>query len=245
MPINIQHANVGNKGDILKHAALLQLAKWFDSHVTGDRAWLDTHCYLLESSLANRHWQQEVELLINEYPAYEAYHKLEQDYIARGKYRCSSGLVLDMIPAIKLLLSECDPVTRNTLQQQLQAESAADVVLIDDMHDWQSMAELPMVDGLLALLDPFRLDDAGWNSSCAAIEKILRPDGIGILIVFTYERVAGFQEWRLAPTGWSGPVAVIDHKPYHLAVYTTKGYRQELVKLLTIHGWLSFSDNDS
>lgn len=190
-------------------------------------------------------WQQEIDQLVNEYPAYQAFRQFEQDYIAKGRYRCSSGLVRDIIPTIKCLLSESDPATANTLRQQLQNESVADAMLIDDMHNWQHMADFPAVDGLLALLDPFRLDDAIWRSACAALENILGPDGVGILEVFTHERVKRFHDWPTPPTGWCGPVAVIDREPYHLAVYTTQGYRDEVVKWLTIHGWLSFSDNDS
>lgn len=245
MPDNKQHTNVGNPGDILKHAALVQLAGWFDVHARGSRAWLDTHCYLLESQLAYANWQQDVDQLVNRYPVYDAYRKLEQDHVAAGRYRCSSGLIVDLLPDIRLLLSEQNPETREVLQQQLVDTDINSVDLVNDMHDWQMRTDLPRCDALLALLDPFSLSEANWESACGAIKKILRPGGLGILEVFTYERVERLTTWPVAPEGWTGPVAVIDREPYHLAVYTTPLQREEVSHLLTVPGWLSYSDNSS
>ncbi|MDB4945847.1 MAG: hypothetical protein JWP97_5381 [Labilithrix sp.] len=58
-----QLGNVGNIGDILKHAALVELAAWLTRERT-DVSFVDTHTFQLEAPLPDRaRWEREVDAL--------------------------------------------------------------------------------------------------------------------------------------------------------------------------------------
>ncbi|MDH5180237.1 MAG: hypothetical protein OEZ39_07265 [Gammaproteobacteria bacterium] len=200
-------------------------------------AWLDSHTYRLEAGLANTQWQAEIGRLVAQYPAYAAYQAYEQPFVDQQQYRCSSGLVLDNAPNSAGFLSEQNPLTRAELSKQLAVADRQPVRLLADMLYWPQQNDLPLHAGLLALLDPFHLQEQEWQATCAVLPQLLNSGGRGILEVFHYVKQAQFTDWPPAPPGWCGPVAWIDAAPFHLAVYTTMPVNIEIGELLMSLGW--------
>ena len=231
--INLQDGNVGNYGDIIKHAALLQLSKYFFS-LDGHKTYLDTHCYLTRSQLANHNWTNEVACLIQHYPLYQEYAHLQQTYIDRGEYLCSSGIVLQYSGNAELLLSESNVQTRLALQQQL-LEYDARVTVKDDMMQWHE--HITGNNNLFVLLDPFKLTDENWAAVTLSLAKGLSEMGRGLMLTFDYDKSTEQPIWPKAPTGWSGPVARFDQAPYHLAAYSTPQIKHEVMQMLSPLGW--------
>ena len=120
--LNRQLGNVGNLGDIIKHAALVELA----GLLAGGRAdvsFVDTHTFQLQAPLPDRaRWDREVDALTALHPDYERYATLERAALGRnGTYRCSSGLVLDALRDRRAcaVLGEANSASRAELSAQV------------------------------------------------------------------------------------------------------------------------------
>lgn len=235
MPLNPQEHNVGNLGDILKHAALLQLIRFFD-RFTGRKFYLDTHCYLLQARLANPDWSAEVQALLQNYPLYDDYRRLQKPYAERGEYLCSSGIVSRQSGDTELLLSESNPDTRCTLRQQLRDRGIRATVK-HDMALWHRELSIRNDENIFILLDPFHLTEGLWYEVCALQEQSMSAGAQGLLLVFHYDKEEDAFAWPGAAAAWGGPAASLSRPPYHLAVYSTPAYRQAVADLLTPLGW--------
>ena len=232
---NQQDANVGNPGDIIKHAALLQLIKFFNA-LAGHKVYLDTHCYLPRAQLSNQDWSDDVTRLLQAYPLYRDYAALQRPYIEQGEYLCSSGIVLERSGEIELLLSESNPHTRTMLQQQLRGYDAKTTVK-DNMALWYKYMTIKKNENIFILLDPFNLTKEVWQTICLMLEKDISATSRGLLLVFDYDKSDEHLAWPKAAAGWAGPAARLSHTPYHLAVYSTPSIRQAVASLLAPLGW--------
>lgn len=234
---NIQTRNVGNRGDILKHAALVQLALVYaDTTVPNSIVYLDTHAYLLQSRLANTNWQQETQTFLNKYPAYQEYYNIETPYVQSGNYLCSGGLINACLPESYKILCENHQVTRRLLKQQLNERDLHSVVVFNDVSEMGMNLEKNDA-SLLILVDPFCLSKEIWQTSLAAIDVLSGPKSNGLLLVFTYDKYSNCITWPEAPKNWLGPIARITHAPYFLAVYTTDSMKFAVQKRLIKLGW--------
>ena len=237
MTTNLQEDNVGNLGDILKHAALLQLIRFFNG-LAGRKAYLDTHCYLLQGRLVNPNWSAEVHGLLQAYPLYHDYLRVQQPYIERGAYLCSSGIVSQQSDDIELMLSESNPDTRDVLQKQLHTGDIR-ASIKDDMALWHGHLNIKDGENIFILLDPFRLNERLWRDACLLLEQGMAATAHGLLLVFHYDKADGPFAWPRAAVGWDGPVASLSQAPYHLAVYGTPALGQTAARLLVALGWQS------
>lgn len=234
---NRQDGNVGNLGDILKHAALLAVARLMRARHAGRLLnYLDTHAYRLEAPLSNREWSREVDRIAARYPAYEAYRARERPWVADARYLCSVGLVRGCVPGVRMHLSERDAATRRLLRVALDQPGDSLATVLADVSAWSAPGRVWPRRPLLALVDPFRLSAAVWAGAVAAIARLHAAGEGGVVLVFDYAE-AGAVEWPTAPAGWQGPLATVERVPYRLAAYGTGSVSSHVVEALLSLGW--------
>ena len=216
---NPQLGNVGNRGDIHKHAALVRLARLMAGRNPQQAVhYLDTHAFLVEAPLANPRWREEVEALQGRFPAYADYRALEEPLTARNLYLCSTGLAIACLPAAGLHLSESDAATRMLLQEQLAGRNVAAVRVLAEVARHADPPP-PFPGPLLALVDPFTLTQTVWSDACRAVAALRAPEADGLLEVFTCHEDRASVDWPAPPEGWRGPLAALADPPYFVAVY--------------------------
>jgi len=196
---NPQDIHVGNRGDIRKHAALLELIYSLPTCLPIDPErgilWLDTHAYRLHGHCADPAWwtRDLDDLPAYEQYAYDTYRSLQQDAgIDRdGGYACSSAIARSALShhAIRhrAVLGEADPATRALLRKQVQAAgweqaSVADhaaAVLADPARD---------VDLVIVHVDPFVWDAPLWELVTAACERWTKQDTMVAIGLYAHQR---------------------------------------------------------
>ena len=158
MTANKQFANVGNLGDILKHAALTSLVQLL--HTRGGRLLsVDTHAFLLEAPCPDpSRWLVEAQRECSHHPEFGSYIE-HQRHVGDtpSRYRCSSGLVLDVSRAVgpgnpALILAECDRDTKARLKEQLKIEHVEPHAVLDDARELSAVAvpdaDVPLTESL-------------------------------------------------------------------------------------------------
>lgn len=235
--MNLQQNNVGNQGDILKHAALNALAGLLADPHAGPLNYLDTHAYLLHARLANGCWCAETERLVVEHSAYRSYVEVEAPWVARGEYQCSAGIVHRMAPHAYLYLSESNATTRRILASQIAGAGIERATLLSEVAQWCKTPPPARQGRLLALLDPFRLTEDDWRAGLCGLERLHLGGEDGLLEVFAYDEGVSEVDWPVPPKGWAGPLARLHRAPFHLAVYASGPLRHTVAKLLEGLGW--------
>lgn len=233
---NPQDSNVGNLGDILKHAALLQLAKVFASQIPDTKYYLDSHSYLYQSRLVNPLWMEQSGALQQQFGLYREYVELEAAYIENGEYLCSSGLVNKLLPDAHLLLCESNKSTREWLLQQLADNKVEYMTVKEQLTNWALRKSFKKLPNLLALIDPFELTDALWLAVNKCLSNMLHKDASAIVLVFDYANQPE-RQWPEAPRGWLTLVAGLSVQPYHLAVYASDNLVSEVQAPMKMLGW--------
>lgn len=235
---NRQARSVANLGDILKHAALVELGHALADGF-GPVLFVDTHTFLLHAAPNDpERWQHEVEERAARYPAYARYAARERAALAEtGHYRCSAGLALDVLGAARgsASLGEANGQTRATLREQLRDERRADVQVSDDALDALRCAP----EGARAALihvDPFALTPALWSRLSPALDALGTRTSDVALVLYRYTRSAP-SPWPAAPIGMLGPVAEIRGGPHELAAYATLGLRDLVLGVCESLGW--------
>jgi len=234
--INPQDGNVGNMGDILKHATLVQLVKVFANQIPDTKYYLDSHSYLYQSRLVNPAWQEQIQMLLKQSVLYQDYIDIEMPYIGKGEYLCSSGLVHHLIPDAHLLLCESNKSTREWLLQQLADNKVTYHTVKEQLASWALRKSFKKLPNLLMLIDPFELTDALWLAANKCLSTMLHKDASAIMLVFDYAEQPK-RQWPDAPKGWLTRVANISMQPYHLAVYTSEDFVQPVQVHLAKMGW--------
>lgn len=249
--MNKQHKNVGNLGDILKHGALVRLAKLMRNRaIKAPLLYFDTHAFLLQAPWnEGLIWKQAVNRQLAEYPYYKDYVRLQVERLARGApYRCSAGLVIDVIRDIphRIYLAEQDPQTRAQLQEQVRAEMIRGVSVVEHARQF---SDTPPVGGedfeyekedvaLLALVDPFVLDHTEWAEIARALAGFVMPESHGVIQVFDYHKPDIPQpRWPEPPEGFLGPVATHVQGPYRHAVFATARMVDQVQEAVGMLGW--------
>ena len=226
---NIQDGNVGNRGDILKHAILVQLARLLKTSSSNHFTYLESHCYLYHSFLANNQWQSDIKTYLKTMPFVDDYYQLESAHVTQGQYLCSSGLVHQVIPEAEMLLCEHHAETRNKLVEQLKKNSAT-YTLFNQIEDIQSDHSSYETSTLLALIDPFNFTDELWNTTGKVLQKILCEDAAVLMLVFDYRE--NEPDWSDNIAGLCRLAATVSDSPYHLAVYSTEKLYQSVRDIL-------------
>jgi hypothetical protein len=162
---------LGNVGDILKHAALVELAAWL-ARERADVSFVDTHTFQLQAPLPDRaRWEREVDALAARHPAYERYATLERSSLGRnGHYRRSSALVLDALGDRRAcaILGEANAASRAELSAQIAADRFENVLVVEDAARVDDVARVPGGGTLLVHVDPFRLSSELWSRDSAS-----------------------------------------------------------------------------
>lgn len=236
---NPQARNVGNLGDILKHAALVEIAARLAAQASTVR-WVETHTYLLHAPLPEpERWEREVEAMLARYPAYGRYVAHERAVIARtGRYRCSSGLVLDVLGDRRAgaTLGEANGLTRAMLREQIAAERFGHVLVVDEARAALHHASADAGGGLLVHVDPFKLTADGWAGLAPGLDDLCAGARDVVLVAYRYTRQAR-SPWPAAPRGTTGPISERRGGPHEVAVYASTPMTEPTLAVCAELGW--------
>lgn len=236
MKSNLQDNNVGNLGDILKHAALIQLVKVFSDSIEGTKYYLDSHSYLYQSRLASGIWHEQAAELLASSKHYQEYIDIELDYVNRGEYLCSSGLVNKLMPDANLLLCESNRTTREWLLQQLADNRVTYHTVKAQMIKWIKGKAFKRLPNLLALIDPFELTEELWLSVNTCLGKMIDSQASVIILMFDYKKQLT-REWPSKTENGLPLAARVCMQPYHLAVYVTEDLCKSVQSSMAALGW--------
>lgn len=238
MSPNVQDRNVGNVGDIVKHAALVALAGLLRRRNAGLVRHVETHTFRLVAPIPEPAlWRGRVAAHV---PAgADAYVALEEPWVGRGLYRCSAGLVADTLGApVRLLLAEAHPPTRDALRAALANEGLPVDALVHDALALHLPAP-PDPAPLLVHVDPFDHPRGYWR----VVEHLLgtwrRPDQDAVVLAFAYDK-AGPVDWPAPPATPAGalePLGRKDAVPYGLAAWATPGIAEDAAAIVRALGW--------
>lgn len=242
--VNPQSRNVGNLGDIIKHAALVELASLLARGGSMVRH-VETHTFLLDAPPADAaRWAREVDALSGSHPAYARYAGLERAHMARtatageARYRCSSGLVLDALGdrCRSATLAEADPATRAQLREQIVGEQLAHALVVDESLEALRDRRAPAGDALLVHVDPFALSPALWDRLAPSLDALCAGAAAAVVLVYRYTRQAG-SPWPSAPQGTVGPVADLHRNPHEVAAYASPAVADAAREACAELGW--------
>ncbi len=235
-PTNRQSRSVGNLGDVLKHGVLVELAGRLASPTL---RYVDTHTFLLHAPAADPvRWSNEIDALVAAHPAYARYAALERASLSRAShYRCSSGLMLDVLGDRRgnLVLGEANPLTRAQLEEQITEERHANVEVAPDAAVALTLAGAS-AGPLLIHVDPFSLSPELWASLAPALDALGERSSAMALVAYRYTRSAP-SAWPVAPVGTLGPVAQIRGGPHELAAYASAALRDTVREVCASLGW--------
>lgn len=232
---NMQAGNVGNEGDILKHAALCALAHRLQKlHPDRTITYLESNAFLRETRLANPDWAMQTDLLCRQFNGYEAYRSLQAPFATQQRYLCSVGIANSILGKAENILYEADPETGSLLGQQLQ-QAGDDTRLLGTDHG--QLQQLPVIhpkQPLLALIDPFVQTD-GLVSN--ALSLLAVPDaGVDtVVLLFDYRKHSN-PVWPGATAAVANR-AVMNRSPWHLACYWRGRNAPAFSPVLESLGW--------
>ncbi len=230
MSRNRQSGHVGNLGDIIKHAALVELATNLAQR-DAPVSFVDTNTFLLHAPLANaERFHREAAAHVEKHPAAARYLERERASLARtGQYRCSSGLMLDVLGDRRAcaVLGEANGLTRSELSSQLRDEGHAGVHVVDDASAVDRDQHVPAGSTLLVHVDPFALTPDLWAPMAPALDAMSARASAAVFVIYSYIR-AGRTEWPTPPTGTSF-IAENRGAPHEVALFASADVR-ELVR---------------
>lgn len=236
---NRQSRSVGNLGDILKHAALVELASLLATR-SARVSHVDTHTFLLHAPAADRAtWSREVDALVARHPAYARYAGLERASFERtSHYRCSSGLLVDVLAARRgcSVLGEANARTRGELAEQVAREELRQVWVVDSAAVVDQPARVPPGDAVLVHVDPFALSAADWATFAPGLDAIAERSAESVFVVYRYSRSARV-DWPAPPRGTVGPVAETRGGPHEVAAYASPATADAVRDVCFSLGW--------
>lgn len=237
--INRQLGNVGNLGDVIKHAALIELASLL-ARAYERVSFVDTHTFQIQAPLADQaRWERDVDALVGRHVAYARYAELERAALARAnQYRCSSGLVLDTLGERRscAVLGEANAASRAEIAAQIATEHLANVHVAEDATRVDDGMRVPTGGALLVHVDPFALSTAHWSEIAPALDAMCSRSAVAIVVVYRYSRSAA-APWPNAPTGTTGPVATTRGGPHEVAAYASAGIADAVREVCASLGW--------
>ncbi|MBK8941790.1 MAG: hypothetical protein IPM79_30360 [Polyangiaceae bacterium] len=238
MSRNRQHGHVGNLGDVTKHAALVELAAMLAERFASV-SFVDTHTFLLHAPLANAElWRREADNRLAKQPAYARYFDLERAYLERtGEYRCSSGLVLDVLgeQLACAVLGEANGLTRAELKGQLAEERHTRVHVVDEARAVDREAHVPSAGALLVHVDPFTLTPEAWAPLAPALDALSARAAAAVFVLYSFTR-AGRTAWPVPPIGTS---FVAEHRgaPHEVALFVSAAVEEGARAIAASLGW--------
>ncbi len=233
MDSNIQDRNVGNVGDIVKHAALVALAELLRRRDAGLVRHVETHTFRLVAPLPDpAGWRARVATIPSAAAAYVA---REEPWVAQRLYRCSAGLVADTLGApTHLLLAEAHGPTRAALAASLAEEGLTVDALVDDAAALAALPPGPPAP-LLVHVDPFDHPRGYWPVVARLLDAWRRPDQDAVVLAFAYDK-RGPVDWPAPPPGLVA-LGRLDTPPYGLAAWASPGFAEDARGVLGALGW--------
>lgn len=236
---NPQSRNVGNPGDILKHAALVELASSLARGGSTVR-YVDTHTFLLHAPPADvERWSRDVDALASVHPAYGRYAAIEREALARsGRYRCSSGLAIDALGERRgsATLGEADAVTRAELREQIEQEQLSNVAVVDEAAAALRGEREDAAAVVLVHVDPFTLSPGLWARLAPVLDEACARATEAVIVLYRYTRLAG-SAWPRGPERMRGPVAECHRNPHEVAAYASAGVAEAVRETCAGLGW--------
>jgi hypothetical protein len=233
---NVQDRNVGNRGDVIKHAALVALASALRARNPGLVRHAETHTFRLHAPLPDpTRWHAAITTLPPG-PARNAYTARQAPWVARGLYRCSAGLAADTLGApMRLLLAEAHAPTHAALAAALAAEGLPFEALV---HDAGALALLPapaVPAPLLVHVDPFDHPLAYWDTVTHLLTTWRRPKHDAVVLAFACDKATPLT-WPAPPADLL-PLGRLDAAPYGLAAWASPGFAPDARAALAALGW--------
>lgn len=248
---NQQAENVGNLGDILKHGALVRLARIAAQRaIRGPVTYIETHAFLLESPWNNAlKWKQRINTQLAKHPAYTEYVRMQKERLDGDEpYRCSAGLALDIISerSYHAIFCNDDDDNRRQLKSQVRQDGFRADYMLEDLAELQEIEppksededeDDPAGGSTLVFVDPDELDADTWQMVAAGLDEFIEEESEGMILAFDFDADNETVDWPDAPPHFEGPVAVLDEQPFHLAGYATDPMIGRMVDELDNLGW--------
>jgi 23S rRNA A2030 N6-methylase RlmJ len=241
---NRQSGHVGNLGDIIKHAALVELASML-GEMASPVSFVDTNTFLLHAPLANaERFGRESQAHVDKHPVAARYLARERESLARtGHYRCSSGLVLDVLGDRRAcaVLGEANGLTRAELKEELREEGHENVHVVDDASAIDRGAWVPEGSSLLVHVDPFALTPEVWAPMAPALDALSARSSAAVFVLYSYTRAAR-TVWPTPPTG---TIFIAENRgaPHEVAIYASCALREAVGGLCSSLGWSCLDDS--
>lgn len=240
MSRNRQTGHVGNLGDIIKHAVLVELGALLTE--TGSPvSFVDTHTFRLHAPLSRaERFHRELAAHLEQYPAAVRYAEIERAYLGRtGDYRCSSGLMLDVLGEHRVcaVLAEANGRTRAELTEQIAEEGHANVHVVDDASAVHRGAWVPVGGSLLVHVDPFALTPAVYAPIAPAIDTLAARASAAVFVFYSFIR-AGRTPWPEPPPGTTF-IGENRGAPHEVAVYASPSVRDRVAVVCDALGFRS------
>eukprot|EP01080_Neovahlkampfia_damariscottae_P000009 gene9-4260_t len=232
---NIQFKNVGNLGDILKHAPLIEFLRLLkkDEPVI----YIDFHTFLIEAPFPNKKsWEETVTKLGD---SYKNYKKFQSE---NSKYLCSSGTSIKILSSEKnlFIFSEQDEKTRENLKSQI---SIKNYFLMNNSRNLtklvkenEKIKEIEF-NGMIGLIDPFKITTEEWNAIIDGLNVNFSTIERGIILCFNYTKEEKM-DWKQlkAPNNYELR-GFVNQFPYTLSCYSTSKVKEEISEILKLFHW--------
>lgn len=224
---NVQDRNVGNRGDVAKHVALVALAGVLRARTDGAVRHVETHAFRLYAPLPHpAAWAAAVEAHADT-AARARYRALQAGWVAGARYRCSAGLAADVFSAcdagregVRLALAEAHAPTREALARAVVAEDIPVDALVSDALALATLPPPPPLP-LLVHVDPFDHPERYWPTVAHLLARWRRPDQDAVVLAFAYDKTGPIR-WPAAPAG-TVALGRHDDAPYGLAAWASPG----------------------
>jgi 23S rRNA A2030 N6-methylase RlmJ len=239
---NRQLGHVGNTGDILKHAALVELAAML-ARDRPDVSFVDTHAFQLhapQGDEARAQWERDVKERVARHPAYDRYAALERDSLEKiSRYRCSSGLMLDALGPARVcaVLAESNAHSRSVIASQLAAEHLENAFVVDDAARVDDAAHVPAGGALLVHVDPFVLTPELWSQIAPALSAMSARSAESAFVLYRYSRNAR-TPWPAPPARTIGPLMETRDGPHAVVAYASAGLVDAVRDICARLGWI-------
>lgn len=246
---NPQWLNIGNRGDIYKHAAwqycLERLAR-----TSGYLRIIETHAFQIEGTVRD-HSSFNVDRAALRGRGYEEYFALQEEYVDKGAYLCSAGIACDVLcerQERELIFFEADAGTRAQLAAQLGAREVSGVEVMGDCLADVPWPKAERLGHVLALVDPFGLDHrngegrsirSSWEPLLARLERYAGEGCVMGLLLFQFEKnVETTTQWPSGLGQFEGPVLQLSDDHYRLAAYGNAAFFKLTAAWLERQGWV-------
>lgn len=225
-----QEGNAGNRGDVLKHLALVGLLLEFRK-IRGRLLYAETHAFRSETALPpprDADWRNNVEMMPDD-PVTQVYKNHEEPFVAKGRYSCSVGIASALLPDdTDLVLCEKG---RTSIAQLRVAVPAA--TILDDNREFgrEITVREGRYDGVLGLVDPYQLKTCTqFDEWLETLSAAACPGASVDVLVFDHLN-----------RGWpnSESIELVAHRKegrFALALYS--GVTRCSTKLLSSPGWI-------